>query len=495
MVVFVNSTIGSGSGLWCTDGTEAGTTPIGSFPGLTFVRFGTIGGVYAPTRLAEGLVVFGVGGTGGDLWASDGTVAGTVLLRDFNDAPNVTALGSGRGLFAALDGGGGGLELWSTDGAATGTGRVRDINPGPDSSFPDAFGATGDGRALLGASDTRGHELWISDGSEVGTTLVRDINPGPGSSRPAGFTFLGGGRFVFGADDGALGRELWITDGTAAGTRLVADIAPGPSPSDAAAFASLGDGRIVFAASDGVHGRELWVTDGTAAGTGLVADLRPGAAGSAPSQVYALGNGRALFSAIDDNSGAELWITDGTTAGTIRLRDLNPGTVGSFPDSFAALDRVATSDTFRFFDTEDGGHFYTTSRAERDQVLATRPDLRPEGIGFQTFGDAAVPGTSAVYRFFDTDDGGHFFTISAAERDQVLATRPDLRFEGVGYYAFASASGVTTDPVYRFFNTVDGGHFFTLSAPERDQVMATRPDLRFEGVAFFAPHYGVDFFP
>ena len=41
--------------------------------------------------------------------------------------------------------------------------------------------------------------------------------------------------------------------------------------------------------------------------------------------------------------------------------------------------------------------------------------------------------------------------------------------------------------VYRFFETTSGGHFFTDSATERDTVMATRSDMRFEGVAFFAP--------
>src|SRR5206468_4250709 len=102
---------------------------------------------------------------------------------------------------------------------------------------------------------------------------------------------------------------------------------------------------------------------------------------------------------------------------------------------------VHESSAFRFFDTHDGGHFFTTSTVERDTVLATRPDMKFEGVGFQAFDDTAVDGSSAVYRFFDTHDGGHFFTVSADERDQVLATRPDMKFEGVGYYQFSGAQG------------------------------------------------------
>lgn len=157
-------------------------------------------------------------------------------------------------------------------------------------------------------------------------------------------------------------------------------------------------------------------------------------------------------------------------------------------------DAVHVSDAFRFFNTDDGGHFFTTSVIERDTVLATRPDLKSEGVGYKAFDDQQIAGTAPVFRFFDTNDGGHFFTISPVERDQVLATRPDLKYEGVAFYEFQSSQGANSDAVYRFFDTKDGGHFFTSSVQERDTVLATRPDLHFENIAFYAPHPGVDFF-
>jgi len=48
------------------------------------------------------------------------------------------------------------------------------------------------------------------------------------------------------------------------------------------------------------------------------------------------------------------------------------------------------------------------------------------------------PQTSSapVYRFFNTVTSGHFFTISEEEKNMVLQTYPQFRFEGVGFYAF-----------------------------------------------------------
>ncbi len=163
------------------------------------------------------------------------------------------------------------------------------------------------------------------------------------------------------------------------------------------------------------------------------------------------------------------------------------------PSSASGGSLVAQSDTFRFFDMREGGHFYTTSVTERDHVVATRPDLAYEGTSFGSFADGRFPGASPVFRFFDTKEGGHFYTISAVERDHVLATRPDLRFEGTAFYEFTESQGANTDAVFRFFDTKEGGHFYTTSEVERDTVMATLPHLTYEGVAFYAPHDDVGF--
>src|SRR5439155_5431040 len=75
-----------------------------------------------------------------------------------------------------------GRELWKSDGTAAGTVLVKDINPGPGDSSPDGL-TNVNGTLFFAAFDpTTGRELWKSDGTAAGTVLVGDINPGPDSS-------------------------------------------------------------------------------------------------------------------------------------------------------------------------------------------------------------------------------------------------------------------------------------------------------------------------
>lgn len=140
---------------------------------------------------------------------------------------------------------------------------------------------------------------------------------------------------------------------------------------------------------------------------------------------------------------------------------------------------------WRFFNTQAGGHFFTTNVAERDSVISNLPQYHFEGIGY--YGEDVIEaGTVPVWRFFNTQAGGHFFTTSIGERDNVIANLPQYSFEGVGYYASAAPQG-DLQAVWRFFNTQAGGHFFTASTAERDSVIANLPQYNFEGVGYYVP--------
>jgi ELWxxDGT repeat protein len=298
-----------GTELWISDGTEAGTQlakDINPGPGDSFPS--------AFVSLGEGHALFVAStlDTGRELWVTDGTPDGTQMVLDINPGPGDGAsegfanaspfggLGDGRYLFAGTDPQHG-SELWVTDGTAAGTHLVKDINPGtfgptdleglmvqgPSSGVSlTSFGQLGDGRDVFVADDgVHGRELWVSNGTEAGTQMVADINPGSASSLvqssgPIPFDTLGDGRVLFRADDGVHGRELWVTDGSAAGTQMVADINPGAGESFPDSFLTLPDGRAAFSADDGTHGRELWITDGTTGGTQMVADINQGSASS-----------------------------------------------------------------------------------------------------------------------------------------------------------------------------------------------------------------------
>src|SRR5204863_136231 len=131
-------------------------------------------------------------------------------------------------LYFTADDGVNGRELWKSDGTAAGTVLVKDINPGSTCCSPasvyhsnlTAVGAT----LFFSASDgVHGGELWKSNGTAAGTVLVKDINPGSAGSYPVFLADVRGTLF-FGADDGVHGGELWKSNGTAAGTVLVKDV-------------------------------------------------------------------------------------------------------------------------------------------------------------------------------------------------------------------------------------------------------------------------------
>lgn len=136
---------------------------------------------------------------------------------------------------------------------------------------------------------------------------------------------------------------------------------------------------------------------------------------------------------------------------------------------------------FRFFDTRNGTHFYTASASERDQTTQTRTDLTYEGVGLNATNSTAAP----VFRFFDTRGGSHFYTASSSEADGLKAsTASGLTYEGVAFYEDATAQANDT-AVYRFFNTVDGTHFYTPNQNEFASVLASRGDMVNEGIAFY----------
>lgn len=146
-------------------------------------------------------------GIGRELWKSDGTAEGTVLVKEITPGIDGTFISSpvnvnGTLFFAAgartlLD------ELWKSDGTAAGTVAVR-----PIPTFVTRL-TNVDGTIYFAAASNEGSELWKSDGTSEGTVFVQDINPGFDSSNPGPFMHISE-TLYFAADDGTHGRELWF---------------------------------------------------------------------------------------------------------------------------------------------------------------------------------------------------------------------------------------------------------------------------------------------
>ncbi len=156
--------------------------------------------------------------------------------------------------FIASDGSSG-YELWRTDGTSAGTVLVRDICPGPSGASP-RYLTNVNGTLYFQASDgSSGYELWKSDGTSLGTVMARDILPGASGASPRYLTNVNG-TLYFAASDGATALELWSTDGTSAGTIRGGDINPGPGSSNPSNLLNV-NGTLYFAANNG-SGYELW---------------------------------------------------------------------------------------------------------------------------------------------------------------------------------------------------------------------------------------------
>ena len=326
---FVNNYQANSTELWRSDGTVSGTVLIkGGFMSSLY---------YLPdsVTMVNGTLFFNAddGAYGVELWKSDGTFTGTVMVKDIvSGAAGSYPVGLADivgTLYFQADDGLSGWGLWQSNGTLTGTVLVK-------GGFPRLFAEgrpvgllteAGGGQFFFVAEDsTNGVELWHSDGTFTGTVMVKDIYEGLFSSIPYGLTFFNN-KLIFAAFDGVNGYELWQSDGTLTGTVLLKGIWPGPPSGFPSDFTILND-TLLFVATDDVHGSELWRSDGTFDGTVLVADIHPGPLGAFPAYLTNVGAGQVAFRAYDGLLGNELWQSDGTLTGTRLVKDIDPGGIG-----------------------------------------------------------------------------------------------------------------------------------------------------------------------
>ncbi len=246
--------------LWSSDGTAAGTKRLKDlYPGPDNIRF--------VRRMRDGSVGLGlivIAGTWDQLgiWRSDGTEKGTVLVKDIGVVGYVHyAINVGRRVFFTVSRDANWpTELWATDGTAAGTVQVlSQIPPGNDSQWYLYLYPVGDLLSFRLSDPEHGFEPWISDGTVAGTGRIGDICPGPCNSEAGILAPIPGtSRGVLRATDGASEGVQWLVDLKPNGNpRRLSDLCPGCGISWSS---GLPIGGWLIHAATGPQGQELWAS-------------------------------------------------------------------------------------------------------------------------------------------------------------------------------------------------------------------------------------------
>ena len=387
---------------------------------LEFVRLGNRTVFLAESEL-EGI----------ELYATDGTAAGTRLLRNINpggvDANdrnfpwrfNSTVL-NGELYFNAA----GSINfLYKTDGTLSGTDQVQGVPPG----YLQGLTAVGDRLYFFASGDDRFDLYYLDDN---GLTQVTH----PDFTDDSFFVAVGeaGDHFIF-YQSSAAGTRLWSTDGTTNGCIVLRDNINAPSPMAFQNFGPTVDygDRLILQLIDNDPSNPGLIytlsTDGTAAGTNvLVFHFNAYAEGFLTGGGGTTCDGLAYFSIYSIyRRQQQLFQTDGTQAGTTLVSD----ETAEF-DFFFASDLLCAND-----------QLYYTGPGSMDQTMLKRaslPEFTIEELG-QVY--PAVGGANYFYErdriVLVKDDAENVFGITAFDDDERVFSVVDNEFNAIvsdGFY-------------------------------------------------------------
>src|SRR6185369_12657597 len=328
---------------------------------------------------------------GREPWTTDGTAAGTRMLRDTcpgtcgitDDPPFIAA--SGTLLFRAGD-----LkhvsQLWQIDGATAGIRQITDFDAQDSGLIFSPIYLAVSGRKVFFLRNKETPDLWVSEDGKTPHPVVAGAR---GESSAVADLVPYHGLLYFTAQDETR-RDVWKSDGSPEGTLPVTSGLPfdlslsGPAGPRELTMA----GQFLFFLADVFDpveslGRTLWRTDGTAGGTVMLLS------GDRPMQDLTDLQGSLYFTLFDYSQPqpVELWRSDGTLAGTSRIltfeKEFNVGKLKAVGDRLYFL-------TDLYGDSATEQLWQSDGTAAGTSVLAALPDrddqeLRLAKLGTRLF--------------------------------------------------------------------------------------------------------------
>lgn len=249
--------------LWISDGTTEGSRVFAAtqnpLEGIGWASSAIPGKIFIFRTVYDGYLV-----AGGSIWLSDGTEAGTTLVK------SVSGEGAWIGLYEDLSdklllfiSEQGQSAYWGVDKESALAERLPDIPTEPNSVY--YFANVGrQWFFVVNKTDTAQKELWVTDGSAAGTKLLKSFTD-------YGVELLRGANnrlfFMVWPTEGAL-PALWTSDGTSAGTSMVTQYTA-EKPCKTEKLLHF-DGIYYYFLDLDVF---FWKTDGTEAGTVFIKHL------------------------------------------------------------------------------------------------------------------------------------------------------------------------------------------------------------------------------
>jgi ELWxxDGT repeat protein len=318
--------------------------------------------------------------SGREPWVTDGTAAGTMLLRqldpDEGDSFSGTFIAGHDGAAYFCDYADG--VLWRTDGTPDGTLPVTSVAPCEwlsesvslegvtlfDVCWRESCGPVG--------GNCKRCRLWRTDGTEPGTLPLLPA-PARSGSNPESLTPITGGLAFWVPFDDSGGFGVYRTNGTPVGT-VRYRTATGAAIRSNGSMTSLPGGELLVGgwSNESNEGLSLFRSNVGA----LEPLLSPGS--EEPSHLIRVGD-RAFFSWNDGVVGRELWRSDGTPGGTARVFDINPGPASStYSSPVAALGRLWFS---AWANRELGGGLWESDGSPEGTILhpvVAEPEWNPD---------------------------------------------------------------------------------------------------------------------
>lgn len=358
-------------------------------------------------------------GSGTELWSSDGTPAGTGRFADLEPGSGSSSprqlLSDGTRLWFSAATTAHGRELWTGDGTLPGTSLVADLQAGPASSDPLDFEPFPGGLALSALVSNFGREPLLTDGTATGGTLVGpNLVPGQNPDLPVDWTAIAGGLLLRIGE--AFTEQVFEVDPAGSAVRVRPPTSVGGGFESALEIGRFGDTGLVSAYAQ-TTGNELFRTTSIPGTTELVADLVGNVqSGGTLLSVFGRVGDRVVVRGIPSTpTGQQLvaWSPDSSEVDVLADQD-------DFPSS-AALVGVAEFDDRLLF-SQSGTLYSTTGLPGSAEGLFTSGD--PQAVRY--LGPAVRFGQELVFVGERDSERALYRTDGTAAGTTALPGTPEL---------------------------------------------------------------------